>query len=213
MAPKQRTPKVTRNPYLIRRIGKYSRFKMYHKRGIWAIKAKNGGAFPYHEKKHAADAPAVKPPKFYPADDVKKPLVNKHKPQQLSSGLLLVTAFEELNHPEFAEEELTAVYRLTLTPRRHLLATHPELEPITSAIEAKNSGKVGVAEGYKPLPKFSECAKEPLLDINMNDFTELWLISWPKDQNPYFSQEVSLKLGPDGELGSFVDPSGKEYDL
>ncbi|XP_070682468.1 large ribosomal subunit protein eL6-like [Malus domestica] len=147
MAPKQRTPKVTRNPYLIRRIGKYSRFKMYHKRGIWAIKAKNGGAFPYHEKKHAADAPAVKPPKFYPADDVKKPLVNKHKPQvhktqgkrvvflkQLSSGLLLVTAFEELNHPEFAEEELTAVYRLTLTPRRHLLATHPELEPITSAV-------------------------------------------------------------------------------
>ncbi|XP_050157649.1 60S ribosomal protein L6-like [Malus sylvestris] len=163
MAPKQKTPKVTRNPYLIRRIGKYSRFKMYHKRGIWAIKAKNGGAFPYQEKKHAADAPAVKPPKFYPADDVKKPLVNKRKPKptnlrasitpgtvliilagrfkgkrvvflkQLSSGLLLVTAFEELNDPEFAEEELTAAYRLTLTPHRHLLAAHPELEPITSA--------------------------------------------------------------------------------
>lgn len=27
-------------------------------------------------------------------------------------------------------------------------------------------------------------------------------------QNPDFSQEVSLKLGPDGELGSFVGPSG-----
>ncbi|KAM1068314.1 hypothetical protein ACFX2A_000295 [Malus domestica] len=47
----------------------------------------------------------------------------------------------------------------------------------------------------------------------MNDSTELWLISWPRDQNPYFSQEVSLKLGPDGELGSFVGPFGKEYDL
>ncbi|CAN6548582.1 unnamed protein product [Malus baccata var. baccata] len=32
-------------------------------------------------------------------------------------------------------------------------------------------------------------------------------------QNPDFSQEVSLKLGPDGELGSFLGPSGKEYDL
>lgn len=54
---------------------------MYHKRGLWAIKAKNGGAFPRHDKKPAADVPAVKPPKFYPADDVKKPLVNKRKPK------------------------------------------------------------------------------------------------------------------------------------
>ncbi|XP_068342738.1 large ribosomal subunit protein eL6z-like [Pyrus communis] len=127
MAPKQRTPKVTRNPDLIRGIGKYSRSKMYHKRGLWAIKAKNGGVFPCHEKKPAADAPAVKPPKFYPADDVKKPLVNKRKPKptklrasitpgtvliilagrfkgkrvvflkQLSSGLLLVTGPFKIN--------------------------------------------------------------------------------------------------------------------
>ncbi|XP_009354690.2 60S ribosomal protein L6-1 [Pyrus x bretschneideri] len=127
MAPKQRTPKVTRNPDLIRGIGKYSRSKMYHKRGLWAIKAKNGGAFPCHDKKPAADAPAVKPPKFYPADDVKKPLVNKRKPKptklrasitpgtvlillagrfkgkrvvflkQLSSGLLLVTGPFKIN--------------------------------------------------------------------------------------------------------------------
>jgi len=54
---------------------------MYHKRGIWAIKAKNGGAFPRHDPKPKPDAPALKPPKFYPADDVRKPLVNKHKPK------------------------------------------------------------------------------------------------------------------------------------
>ncbi|GJX35891.1 60S ribosomal protein L6-like protein [Tanacetum coccineum] len=47
---------------------------MYHKRGLWAIKAKKSCAFPKHEKKVANAAPAVKPPKFYPADDVKKPL-------------------------------------------------------------------------------------------------------------------------------------------
>ncbi|GJV64927.1 60S ribosomal protein L6-3 [Tanacetum coccineum] len=55
-------------------LGKYSRPKMYHKRGLWAIKAKNGGAFRKHEKKVVDAAPAVKPPKFYPADDVKKPV-------------------------------------------------------------------------------------------------------------------------------------------
>lgn len=52
---------------------------MYHKRGLWAIKAKNGGVFPRHDAQPKAAAPAEKPPKFYPADDVKKPLVNKRK--------------------------------------------------------------------------------------------------------------------------------------
>ncbi|KAL3513487.1 hypothetical protein ACH5RR_026205 [Cinchona calisaya] len=128
MAAKQK--KVSRNPDLIRGVGKHSRSKMYHKRGLWAIKAKNGGAFPTHTKKAAEEAkPSTdeRPAKFYPADDVKKPLANKRKPKpaklrasitpgtvliilagrfkgkrvvflkQLTSGLLLVTGPFKIN--------------------------------------------------------------------------------------------------------------------
>ncbi|CAL5346695.1 unnamed protein product [Camellia sinensis] len=127
MAPKQKVAKVSRNPDLIRGVGKYSRSQMYHKRGLWAIKAKNGGVFPRHDKKAADPTPAIKAPKFYPADDVKKPLLNKRKPKptklrasvtpgtvlivlagrfkgkrvvflkQLTSGLLLVTGPFKIN--------------------------------------------------------------------------------------------------------------------
>ncbi|EPS67805.1 hypothetical protein M569_06970, partial [Genlisea aurea] len=125
-APRQ--PRKTRNPELIPGIRKYSRSAMYHKRGLWAIKAKNGGEFPHHEKQAVAAPPvAEKPPKFYPADDVKKPLPNKRKAKptklrasitpgtvlillvgrfkgkrvvflkQLSSGLLLITGPFKIN--------------------------------------------------------------------------------------------------------------------
>ncbi|KAL6584148.1 60S ribosomal protein L6 [Orobanche minor] len=54
---------------------------MYHKRGLQAIKAKHGGKFPLHEKAAAALLPEENPPKFYPADDVRKPLSNNRKPK------------------------------------------------------------------------------------------------------------------------------------
>ncbi|CAN8239723.1 unnamed protein product [Cochlearia groenlandica] len=127
MTAKQRTPKVSRNPDLIRGVGKFSRSQMYHKRGLWAIKAKNGGVFPRHDAKSKTDSTAEKPPKFYPAEDVKKPLANRRKPRptklrasitpgtvliilagrfkgkrvvflkQLPSGLLLVTGPFKIN--------------------------------------------------------------------------------------------------------------------
>ncbi|KAF3662283.1 60S ribosomal protein L6-1 [Capsicum annuum] len=77
--------KFPRNPNLINGISKFFYSKMYHKKGLWAIKKKNGVKFPTHPKSTAAiDPPStitVKPPKFYPADDVEKPLINKHKPK------------------------------------------------------------------------------------------------------------------------------------
>ncbi|KAK1386675.1 60S ribosomal protein L6 [Heracleum sosnowskyi] len=127
MAPASSKPRSSRNPDLIRGVGKYSRSQMYHKRGLWAIKAKNGGVFPRHDAKPVAPAPVAKPPKYYPADDVKKPLANKRKARptklrasitpgtvliilsgrfkgkrvvflkQLASGLLLVTGPFKVN--------------------------------------------------------------------------------------------------------------------
>nr|XP_048321655.1 uncharacterized protein LOC125419507 [Ziziphus jujuba var. spinosa] len=61
---------------------------MYHKRGLWAIKAKKSDVFPRQDPKPAAENPPQKPPKFYPTDDVKKLLVNKrkHKPTKLRTS-------------------------------------------------------------------------------------------------------------------------------
>ncbi|PHU30926.1 60S ribosomal protein L6 [Capsicum chinense] len=67
---------------------------MYHKKGLWAIKKKNGSKFPTHPKSTAAIAlpltTIVKLPKFYPADDVAKPLINKHK-QKLTKLRVSIT--------------------------------------------------------------------------------------------------------------------------
>lgn len=72
----------------------------------------------------------------------------------------------------------------------------------------------GIEEPYMPPPEFQEDAKDPLLDLSLNDSTEFWLIQWPKNQSPDFDgQEITLKLHHDGEIGSFKGSSGKEYDV
>jgi large subunit ribosomal protein L6e len=61
-------------------IKRASRSHEYHRRGLWAIKAKHGGTFPKAEKPATAAEP-----KFYPADDVKPhtPSTRKPKPTKL----------------------------------------------------------------------------------------------------------------------------------
>ncbi|KAJ4802225.1 60S ribosomal protein L6 [Rhynchospora pubera] len=91
MAPKK-TRSGPRNPDLVPGIKKFSRSKMYHKRGLWAIKAKHGGKFPAHEAKPAAQPDVAAPekaPKFYPADDVKKTRAKpkKNNPTKLRASI------------------------------------------------------------------------------------------------------------------------------
>ncbi|XP_050373543.1 mediator-associated protein 2 [Argentina anserina] len=73
---------------------------------------------------------------------------------------------------------------------------------------------MGKEQGYKPPEDFEENGKDPLVDFDVNDSTELWLIQWPKNQNPdYDGKELTLKLQGDGKLSTFEGASGKEYDL
>ncbi|CAA3003814.1 Hypothetical predicted protein [Olea europaea subsp. europaea] len=69
---------------------------------------------------------------------------------------------------------------------------------------------------YNPPPEFEEDKKDPLVELNLTDSTELWLIQWPINhvKSPDFDgQELSLKLHHDGHLGSFEGSSGKSYEV
>ncbi|PKA60363.1 60S ribosomal protein L6 [Apostasia shenzhenica] len=88
MAPRE--PRTSsRNPELVRGIRKFSRGKMYHRRGLWAIKEKNGGVFPTHKPQPKPEKPAEKRPKYYPTEDVKTSTrkQRKHNPTKLRASI------------------------------------------------------------------------------------------------------------------------------
>ncbi|KAG2487381.1 hypothetical protein HYH03_013950 [Edaphochlamys debaryana] len=75
--------------FIARGITAEGRAKTYKRKGLWAIKKKNGGKFPTHAKKAAPAPAATKAPRFYPADDVPKPLSHRavNKQQQLRASI------------------------------------------------------------------------------------------------------------------------------
>ncbi|KAE8697780.1 60S ribosomal protein L6-3 [Hibiscus syriacus] len=207
MAAKRKTPMKTRNPDLIRGVGKYSRSKMYHKRGLWAIKAKNGGVFPRHDAKPKPPAAAEKPPKFYPAEDVKKPLLNKRKPKptklrasitpgtvlillagrfmgkrvvflkQLTSGLLLVTGPFKINGVP-----------LRRVNQSYVIATSTKVD-ISGVNVEKFDDKYFSKEDKKKLP---EDKKE---DQKAVDASLIKSIEGVPDLKAYLAARFSLKSG------------------
>jgi large subunit ribosomal protein L6e len=70
-------------------VSTLGRLQTYKRRGLFALKKKNGGKFPVHAKKAVAAPAATKAPRFYPADDVPKPLSHKavHKPTKLRASI------------------------------------------------------------------------------------------------------------------------------
>lgn len=48
--------------------------------------------------------------------------------------------------------------------------------------ETKQSMDGAGEEGYKPPTEFREDSKDPLVELNLTDSTELWLIQWPVNQ-------------------------------
>ncbi|KAL3845508.1 hypothetical protein ACJIZ3_002911 [Penstemon smallii] len=85
---------------------------------------------------------------------------------------------------------------------------------------------VPVETGYQPPQGFVEDKKDPLVDLELNDSTELWLIQWPINQqmnnldttflqntSDFDGQQVSLNLHNDGHLGTFNGSSGKSYEV
>lgn len=69
-------------------------------------------------------------------------------------------------------------------------------------------------DGYKPPPELELDTMQPLIDINVNDNTEFWLIQWPLNQFPEIDgRELKLELHQDGQFSSVEDSSGKAYDL
>lgn len=68
--------------------------------------------------------------------------------------------------------------------------------------------------GYNPPEEFAEESVNSLVDINLNDSTELWLIQLPENHSPDFDgQELSLAFHQDGQLGSIEGASGKLYNM
>lgn len=67
---------------------------------------------------------------------------------------------------------------------------------------------------YQPPAGFVEEKKEPLIDLELTNSTELWLIQWPINEPPDFDgQQVSLDIKGNGHMGTFEGLSGKSYDV
>lgn len=215
---------------IARGITAAGRSKTYKRRGLFAIKKKNKGQFPVHKKAAAkAEAPA-KAPRFYPADDVSKPLAHRavHKPtklraaitpgtvliilsgrfrgkrcvflKQLPSGLLLVTGPFKLNGVPVRRVNQAYVIATSTKVKLPALSLDKFDDKYFKPLEAKKTKK-GEEEFFE-----TQAKKEPLAAAyvaNQKALDAALLPALSADLKAYLSTRFTLRDGDKPHLMKF----------
>ncbi|KXZ42930.1 hypothetical protein GPECTOR_110g222 [Gonium pectorale] len=218
--------------FIARGITAEGRAKTYKRKALWAIKKKNGGKFPTHPKK-AAPAPVEgKAPRFYPADDVPKPLAHKavNKPaslrasitpgtvlvllagrfkgkrvvflSQLPSGLLLVTGPFKLNG--VPARRVNAAYVIATSTKVAL--PQLDLSKFTDSYFAAAESKKKAKKGEKEFFSAADAKKKDLAQeyiANQKALDAALLPALSADLKGYLSTRFSLKDGDRPHLMKF----------
>ncbi|GER40319.1 mediator-associated protein 2 [Striga asiatica] len=118
----------------------------------------------------------------------------------------LTIATNKLNGPSELFDNFSALSLVICSVRSSVLPITVEFSQIHMDVAAETL--------YKPPAGFVEDKRDPLVDLELTESTELWLIQWPINQPLDFDgQTVSLKLGRDGHLGTLEGSSGKSYEM
>ncbi|KAF8060546.1 RPL6 [Scenedesmus sp. PABB004] len=221
---------------IARGVFKEGRSRKYHTKGLWALKKKNGGKFPVTAKKAPAAAPAAtKAPRFYPADDVPKPLAHNavRKPTKLrpsitpgtvlillagrfkgkrvvflrqqESGLLLVTGPFKLNGVPVRRVNQAYVIATSTKVALPKLSLDKFTDSYFKAAEDKQKKKKGEEEFFK-----TEEAKQALSAeyiANQKEVDAALLKALSPELKGYLSTRFSLKSGDRPHLMKASDRS------
>jgi large subunit ribosomal protein L6e len=213
-------------------LSAHGRSKTYKRRGLWAIKKKHGGKFPTTPKKKAAEAPKVtKAPRFYPADDVAKPLSRTavHRPTKLrasitpgtvlillagrfkgkrvvflrqqASGLLLVTGPFKVNGVPVRRVNQAYVIATSTKIALPKLNLDKFTDSYFKAAEDKQKGKKGADEFFKKEETKKELSAEYIADQKAVDAALLKAIS--PELKGYLGTRFTLRDGDRPHLMKF----------
>jgi large subunit ribosomal protein L6e len=208
------------------------RSKTYKRRGLWNIKKKNGGKFPTTAKKaEVVAAASSKAPRFYPADDVAKPLAHNavRKPTklrssitpgsvlillagrfkgkrvvflgQLPSGLLLVTGPFKLNGVPVRRVNQAYVIATSTKVELPALSLDKFTDSYFKAAEDKQKKKKGEDEFFKSEESKKELSAQYIADQKEVDAALLKALS--PELKGYLSTRFTLRAGDRPHLMKF----------
>lgn len=169
----------------------HGRSKTYKRRGLWAIKKKNGGKFPSTPKKAAAAPAATKAPRFYPADDAPKPRPTRvvRKPTKLRASITPGTVLILLSG-RFKGKRVVFLKQL---PSGLLLVTGPFK---VNGVPARRVNQAYV---------ISTSTKVELPSLSLDKFTDAYFAA--------AEAKAAKKSKGKGEEGFFADDAGAKKEL